>query len=108
MKDEQDYDEKLKELRKYSDPYIVYTNAKQYYGDDVEMSVSTRKNKKYMMLNPYTNKWVHFGEMGFSDYTLHKDKVRRMNYRLRASNILGDWEQNKYSPNYLSLQLLWG
>ena len=59
-----------------------------------------------MVQNP-DNKWIHFGQMGFQDYTKHKDKIRRKNYRLRASNIKGNWITDPYSPNNLSLFLLW-
>ena len=38
---------------------------------------------------------------------MHKDDKRRQNYLLRASHIKGDWKDNKYSPNNLSMHLLW-
>ncbi len=30
-----------------------------------------------MILDPETNKYIHFGEWSFEDYTKHKDKKRR-------------------------------
>jgi len=45
--------------------------------------------------------------MGYEDYTKHKDETRRLNYLLRASNIKGNWINNPYSPNFLSINLLW-
>lgn len=98
---------KLNELKNYSNPNRVIQNARKYYGDDVKIDVSTRTNKKWMILNPNNNKWVHFGQMGYEDYTKHKDDYRRMNYLLRASNIKGDWDKNPYSPNKLSILILW-
>ena len=103
-----EYDTKFNELLKYSDPYIVFKNAKHIFGDDVLIYISTRKNKKYMIWNPEKQIWVHFGAMGYEDYTYHKNKLRRMSYRLRASNIKGDWRDDEYSPNNLSINLLWG
>ncbi len=45
--------------------------------------------------------------MRYADYTKHKDKKRRLNYLKRASNIKGNWSQNPFSPNMLSIILLW-
>lgn len=59
-----------------------------------------------MVQNP-DNKWIHFGQMGYEDYTKHKDDDRRKNYLNRSSNIKGQWKANKYSPNNLSIHLLW-
>lgn len=102
-----EFEEKLRALKKYSNPYIVLQNARNIYGDNVFISPSLRKNKKYMIWNPIDEVLVHFGEMGYEDYTYHKNSKRRKNYRLRASNIQGNWRDNKYSPNNLSLSLLW-
>ena len=43
-------------------------NFSNYKEDDVTLLPSSRKNKKYMILNPNTNKFVHFGAMGYMDY----------------------------------------
>ena len=59
------------------------------------------------MVQDPDNKWVHFGQMGYEDYTKHKDDDRRKNYLNRSSNIKGQWKSNKYSPNNLSIHLLW-
>ena len=50
---------------------------------------------------------VHFGDINYFDYTKHKDKERREAYLKRASNIKGNWMFDRYSPNSLSLHLLW-
>ena len=39
-----------------------------------ELRISTRKNKKYMLINK--NSASHFGSAGMSDYTINKDKTR--------------------------------
>lgn len=100
---------KLNELLTISNPKEVLKRAKEYLGDDVKLYISTRKNKKYMVYNPNENRMVHFGSFKppMEDFTYHKDENRRNNYLKRASNIKGDWKDNKYSSNNLSIHLLW-
>lgn len=95
-----------KELYLVSNPDEVQQKAKKYYKNLI-VYPSTRKNKKYCVINPYTNKLVHFGDLRYEDYTEHKDLKRRMNYLNRTSKIKGDWLMNPYSPNNLSRLLLW-
>jgi len=45
--------------------------------------------------------------MGYEDFTKHKNLKRRQNYLTRSTNIKGDWKKNKYSPNNLSIHILW-
>jgi hypothetical protein len=101
-------------LSNYSDFDTVLFRAKHYYGEDVILKKSTRKTKKYMIYNPYNNKFVHFGAMGYLDFTkyvqLYDIKIaneHRSRYLKRALSIKGNWMDNPYSPNYLSLLLLW-
>jgi hypothetical protein len=102
-----DFDEKFITLKKYSNYLKVFQNAKKYYGDDVLINISSRKDKKYQIYNPIKNKWIHFGQMGYEDFTYHNDNSRRENYLKRAMNIRGDWRNDPYSPNNLSIALLW-
>jgi hypothetical protein len=100
---------KKQELNKYSDINRVMMNAKRYFkNEDFTIAISTRKTKKFMILNPQTNKWVHFGQMGMQDATRHQDDERRLRYIKRASKLPGNWKADKYSPNNLSLWILWG
>ena len=101
-------------LSDYSDPEIVLSRAKHYYGENVILKKSTRKTKKYMIYNPITKKFVHFGAMGYLDYTkyvqlynLETANKHRTKYLKRALKIKGNWIDNQYSPNYLSMLLLW-
>ena len=94
----------MNELNKYSDFKTVNDNAKRLY--DKEVFLSTRKNKKYMIMND-DKKWIHFGQLGYEDFTKHLDEQRRELYLKRASKIKGDWKTNIYSPNMLSIVLLW-
>jgi hypothetical protein len=101
-------DKKL-ELLQYSDVNKAQKNAFKYLGKDAILYISPRKNKKYRIYNPHENKWVDFGSMNppMEDYTKHKDKVRRERYLKRALNIKGNWKDNKYSPNQLTINILW-
>jgi len=89
-----------------SDPELVLKQLKKYYGDKVDLYLSTSKNKKYMVFNEQGKK-IHFGDLRYADYTKTIDKKRRKNYLKRASNIKGNWSQNPFSPNMLSIILLW-
>lgn len=84
----------------------VLQNAKDYLGADVEIKPSTRKYKKYMILKP-DGKWSHFGDNRYEDYTQHRNDERKKNYLARAENIKGNWKNDKYSPNNLSIHILW-
>lgn len=89
----------------YSNPAEVQRKAKQYLGKNSDIYLSSRKDKKYMVL--HNNKWIHFGAMGYEDFTKHKDKERRDAYLRRATKIKGNWKDNKYSPNNLAIHILW-
>ena len=90
-----------------SNPEIVLKNARKYLGRDVEIGLSTRKDKKYTVYNPQTKKWVHFGNINFSDFTKHQDEERRENYLKRSAGIKGRWKDDPFSPNNLSRNILW-
>tara|TARA_R110002153_G_scaffold93486_2_gene226011 strand:- start:244 stop:516 length:273 start_codon:yes stop_codon:yes gene_type:complete len=85
----------------------VIDNAIAYLGADVVIKPSTRQSKKFMVLNPETKKYIHFGQKNASDFTIHQDKDRQKAYLARATAIKGDWSKNKYSPNNLSINILW-
>ena len=91
-------------MNKFSDIKKVNRLSKLIYNKSVEPS--TRKNKKYMILND-ENKYIHFGDSRYMDYTVHNDLERRKRYLSRASKIRGEWKKDKYSPNNLSQNLLW-
>lgn len=94
---------KKEDLLLYSNPSKARKNAKYFFGEDIKLRISTRKNKKYMIENPQGN-WIHFGQMGYEDYTLHRDKERRKAFRSRNRA----WRHAPtYSPRYLSYWLLW-
>ena len=91
-------------MDKVSDIKKVNKLSKMIYKKSVVPS--TRKNKKYMILND-DDKYIHFGDSRYQDYTKHNDLERRKRYLDRATKIKGDWKKDKYSPNLLSQNLLW-
>ena len=91
----------------YSDPAEAQRKAFEYLGQRAVLYQSTMKNKKYKIYDPLQEKWIHFGQMGYEDFTKHGDKIRRDKYLLRSAGIKGNWKDNKYSPNNLSRNILW-
>ena len=86
-----------------SDPELALKQLKKYYGNDVDLYLSSSKNKKYMVFDE-DGKKIHFGSLLYQDYTKHKDKKRRENFRNRNRK----WKDaDKYTPAHLSYYLLW-
>jgi hypothetical protein len=94
------------DIKQYSDPAEVNRKATKYLGKKVRVMRSSKKDKKYMVVTP-EGRTVHFGQMGYEDYTKHKNKTRRKNYLTRSGKIKGDWAKDKYSANNLARHLLW-
>jgi hypothetical protein len=97
---------KLVELRKYSNPEIVVQRAIKLYGKNVDIRVSSRKNKKYMIYDPKKRQFIHFGSFNppMEDYTKHGDEIRRMKFQIRNNRFAS---ANKYSPAFNTYYLLW-
>jgi hypothetical protein len=93
---------KLNELINWSDYETVQKKA-----DELDLGTvypSNLKSKKYMMYNPMTLKYSHFGLMGSEDWTKHRDLDRKKNFKNRNKK----WaDAEMYSPAYLSYYLLW-
>ena len=93
-------------LYQYSNPRLAELKMKKYLDDkNAVLYKSTNKNKKYMIF--VNGHKVHFGQIGYEDFTKHNDEHRRQNYLKRTENIRGNWKDNKYSPNSLSRNVLW-
>ena len=94
----------LKDLVKISSPKEVYRKFLELgYDKYTDIYVSTRKDKKYMVIHPITNKKNHFGST-MEDYTKHKDNVRRNAFLKRNAK----WDNSdKFSASTLSTFLLW-
>jgi hypothetical protein len=99
--------EKRKEVMEYSDPKKALENAIKYLKKDIVFSLSTKPKKKYMVMNPDTMKWTHFGEIGYEDFLKHQDPIRKNNYLKRTANMKGNWKNDKYSANNLAREILW-
>jgi hypothetical protein len=98
---------KFDELKKYSDFDVVQQKAEEYLGNDTVVFTSPRAAKKYRIYDPNRGVWVDFGDLNYEDFTKHKDEDRRRRYLARATRIHGNWRDNPYSKNNLSLYLLW-
>jgi hypothetical protein len=96
-----------KKLRIYSNPKIAQRKAYQYLGKTAKLYPSNNRVKKYKICDPKNKKWVHFGQIGYEDYTKHKNQKRRKMYLKRATSINGKWKNNKYSANNLAIHILW-
>ena len=96
-----------KRIYLYSSPRKAQRMAYKYLGKTAKLYPASNPAKKYMIYDPKNNKWVNFGQMGYEDYTKHRDKTRRKNYLTRTKGMLGDWKNNKYSANRLSRSILW-
>jgi hypothetical protein len=92
------------EIYNWSNPMIVQKKAKQMLGKDVIVYRSTRKDKKYMVYDPYTGKMIHFGQLYAKDFTITKDIEKQRLFKLRNHK----WAlQYKFTPAWLSYHLLW-
>ena len=96
-----------KKLRKYSNPKIAQNRAYHYLGKTAKLYPSGNFVKKYKIYDHNNKKWIRFGQIGYEDYTKHKDKLRRKLYLNRATHINGNWKSNKYSANNLAIHILW-
>lgn len=93
-------------LYNISNPKKAQKNAFNYLGPTAILYKSDKPNKKYKILNPYINKYIHFGS-DLQDYLYHQNEDRRNNYLKRSRNIKGNWKDNPYSPNNLSMFITW-
>ena len=86
-----------------SNPEAVLKQLKKYYGNEVDLYLSTSKHKKYMVFDE-DGKKIHLGDLRYADYTKTKNKLKRDNFRNR-NKIWKD--ADKYTPAHLSYYLLW-
>ena len=94
------------DLLKFSNPKIAQEQAFKKIGKDAILYPSTNQKKKYMILDPKTKKWVHFGSFNppMEDYTKHKDEERRNKFLNRNKK----WKNNPiYTPSWMAYHILW-
>jgi hypothetical protein len=71
----------------------------------VYLSRSTRPDKKYMV--KIDNRTIHFGQLGYSDYTKHRDKERMKRYISRHKSR-ENWNKSGIkTAGFWSRWLLW-
>jgi len=80
-------------MDKVSDINKVNKLSRIIYKKTVEPS--TRKNKKYMIMND-DHKYIHFGDLRYEDYTKHQDLKRLNNYLSCSTKIIGNRKKDKY------------
>lgn len=100
-------EDKYYKLLQVSNPSIVQRNLNKYFGRPTQLYISNVKNKKYTIINPNTNKKISFGDLRYPDYTYTNNPIKRSNYLKRATKIRGQWRDDPYSANNLSLYGLW-
>lgn len=96
-----------KKILKFSNPKQAQKMAYKYLGKTAKLCPASNPQKKYRIYDYKNNKWINFGQIGYEDYTRHKDKKRRKNYLTRTKYMRGDWKKNPYSANNLSRNILW-
>ena len=94
-------------LLKYSNPRTAQRMAYKYLGKTAKLYPANNPHKKYKIYDPKHNKWINFGQIGYEDYTKHKDKHRQKSYLTRTAKMRGQWKRNPYSANNLSRNVLW-
>lgn len=96
-----------KALYAFSSPKQAQKMAYKYLGKSAKLYPANKPLKKYRICDPNLGQWINFGQMGYQDFTRHKNKIRRHNYLTRTAGMLGNWKHNKYSANNLSRKILW-
>ena len=92
---------KLEQLKLYSNISKVQKRAKKLGLNPVELS--SRKDKKYMIRDDQGHV-KHFGAWGYTDHTKHGDEKRLILFKKRNYKW---YSSPKYSPAWLSANLLW-
>ena len=68
---------------------------------------STRKNKKYDLLDSNKKYLLSFGASMYSDYTIHKDEARRQRYITRHQKNEDFNKTGRYTSGVWARWLLW-
>jgi len=64
---------------------------------------STRKNKKLDVFNKEGKYLKSIGDINYQDFTIHKDPIRRKNYKKRFEKS----RHKKGTASYFADQILW-
>ena len=94
----------LQEVNKYSNYDKAKRQTRKFLGKNAKLFLSTRKNKKFMVIEPETGHKIHFGQMGYQDHLKDANKFKKNRFRIRNHK----WKNaKKYSPAYLAYHILW-
>jgi hypothetical protein len=94
----------LQEVNKYSNYAKAKRQTRKFLGKNAKLFLSTRKNKKFMVIDPETGHKIHFGQMGYDDHLKDPTPSKRNNFLNRNHK----WSNaKKYSPAYLAYHILW-
>ncbi len=78
----------------------------KHYGKKTQLLTSTRKDKKFMVINP-NGKKIHFGSVDYLDYHLDQTEEREAR-RERFRNRNKKWSlADPWTPAHLSYYVLW-
>jgi hypothetical protein len=95
--------ERLEEVLRWSDPTAALKRAKQVGYDPSTIFTSPRVDKKYLVVTPEGKK-VHFGQVGYADFSKRKDLTRRQRFVTRNAK----WKDAPaYTPSHLSYWITW-
>ena len=94
----------LTKVNRYSNYRKAQIQTRKVLGPKAKLYLSDRKNKKFMVIDPHTNKKINFGQIGYEDWLKHHDPERRRRFLTRNRR----WKQApKYSAAYLAYHILW-
>jgi hypothetical protein len=92
---------KYEQVVKVSNPREVMKRGKDL---GIVIYLSNRKDKKYAIYHPITNKVVNFGAIQYQDATFHNDPIRIAKFKQRNHK----WADAKpYTPAWASWTFLW-
>ena len=84
----------------------VEKNLHKYYGNNVDLYESTRKDKKFMVISP-EGKLVHFGARDYPDYYLDVSEEREERRKRFLARNKRWANAKKYTPAHLAYFVLW-
>ena len=87
----------MEKICEVSNPEFVLKQLKKYYGNEVDLYLSSSKNKKYVVFNE-DGKKIPFGSIIHEDFTKHKDKKEEitLEHEIRNGKILISIHQHIY------------
>jgi hypothetical protein len=69
------------------------------------LTSSKKSTKKYDITDPILNNTISFGAKGYSDYIIHKDPKRKVNY-IKRHQVNEDWNDLNKAGTW-SKYILW-